>query len=125
MERQTISIDMTPGSGQIKRLNLTKNDTNRPLGVYITESGTPFDCSNLSPSLHIRTPSGDHKTSTVAVDATESNLIIWETSLIETEESGRNMAQIRFSSGSDDIGSSSFVEFVQDVNEQANEPTTP
>ena len=113
MDRQTITVDIAPGSGPIQRIRLSQGDIGRPMGVYIIQNGVALDCSAYSAELYILKPDGKFYTTQATVDATETNLIKWETALQETPVAGACAAQIRITAGDDDIGTARFVEFVE------------
>ena len=113
MDRQTITVDIAPGSGPIQRIRLSQGDIGRPMGVYIIQNGVALDCSAYSAELYILKPDGKFYTTQATVDATETNLIKWETALQETPVAGACAAQIRIKAGDDDIGTARFVEFVE------------
>lgn len=113
MDRQTITVDIAPGSGPIQRIRLSQGDIGRPMGVYIIQNGLALDCSAYSAELYILKPDGKFYTTQATVDATETNLIKWETALQETPVAGACAAQIRITAGDDDIGTARFVEFVE------------
>lgn len=113
MERQTITVDIAPGNNQIQRLKSSQGDIGRPLGVYITQNGVALDCSAYTADLYILKPDGNYFTATVTVDATEHNLITWETAKQETPVAGDCAAQIRILSNGDDVGTARFVEYVE------------
>ena len=113
MERQTITVDIAPGNSQVERLGSSQGDIGRPMGVYIIQNGVALDCSAYSAELYIIKPDGKFYTTQATVDATEKNLIKWETALQETPVAGACAAQIRIAAGDDDIGTARFVEFVE------------
>jgi len=113
MERQTITVDIAPGNNQIQRLKSSQGDIGRPLGVYITQNGVALDCSAYTADLYILKPDGNYFTATATVDATEHNLITWETAKQETPVAGDCAAQIRILSNGDDVGTARFVEYVE------------
>lgn len=113
MERQVITVDIAPGNSQVERLGSSQGDIGRPMGVYIVQNGVALDCSAYSAELYILKPDGKFYTTQATVDATEKNLIKWETALQETPVAGACAAQIRIAAGVDDIGTARFVEFVE------------
>lgn len=113
MERQTITVDIAPGNNQIQRLKSSQGDIGRPLGVYIAQNGVALDCSAYTADLYILKPDGNYFTATATVDATEHNLITWETAKQETPVAGDCAAQIRILSNGDDVGTARFVEYVE------------
>lgn len=113
MERQTITVDIAPCNNQIQRLKSSQGDIGRPLGVYITQNGVALDCSAYTADLYILKPDGNYFTATATVDATEHNLITWETAKQETPVAGGCAAQIRILSNGDDVGTARFVEYVE------------
>jgi lysophospholipase L1-like esterase len=113
MERQIITVDIAPGNNQIQRLKSSQGDIGRPLGVYITQNGVALDCSAYTADLYILKPDGNYFTATATVDATEHNLITWETAKQETPVAGDCAAQIRILSNGDDVGTARFVEYVE------------
>ena len=113
MERQTITVDIAPGNNQIQRLKSSQGDIGRPLGVYIIQNGAALDCSAYTADLYILKPDGNYFTATATVDATEHNLITWETAKQETPVAGDCAAQIRILSNGDDVGTARFVEYVE------------
>jgi len=113
MERQVITVDIAPGNSQVERLGTSQGDIGRPMGVYIIQNGVALDCSAYSAELYILKPDGKFYTTQATVDATETNLIKWDTALQETPVAGACAAQIRIASGDDDIGTARFVEFVE------------
>ena len=113
MERQIITVDIAPGYNKVERLKSSQGDIGRPLGVYITQNGTALDCSAYTADLYILKPDGNFFTGTVTVDATEHNLITWDTAEQETPVAGECAAQIRILNNGDDIGTARFVEYVE------------
>jgi hypothetical protein len=113
MERQIITVDIAPGYNKVERLKSSQGDIGRPLGVYITQNGTALDCSAYTADLYILKPDGNFFTGTATVDATEHNLITWETAKQETPVAGDCAAQIRILNNGDDIGTARFVEYVE------------
>lgn len=113
MTRQTITVDIAPGKDPVKRLNLTQGDIGRPLGVYIKQNGTPLDCSAYTVEFCISKPDGNFFTGIATVDATEHNLITWETFEQETPLAGECFAQIRIKQGQVNVGAANFVEYIE------------
>lgn len=113
MTRQTITVDIAPGKDPVKRLNLTQGDVGRPLGVYIKQNDVALDCSAYTAELYVLKPDGNYFSTLVTVDATESNLITWNTALQETPLAGECAAQIRIRQGSVNIGTAEFVEYIE------------
>ena len=113
MERQVITVDIAPGNRQVERLGSSQGDIGRPMGVYVIQNGVALDCSAYSAELYILKPDGKFYTTQATVDATEKNLIKWETALQETPVAGACEAQIRIAAGDEDIGTARFVEFVE------------
>lgn len=113
MERQVITVDIAPGNSQVERLGSSQGDIGRPMGVYVIQNGVALDCSAYSAELYILKPDGKFYTTQATVDATEKNLIKWETALQETPVAGACAAQIRIAAGDEDIGTARFVEFVE------------
>ena len=58
MDRQTITVDIAPGSGPIQRIRLSQGDIGRQLGVYIIQNGAAVDCSGYSAHLYVLKPDG-------------------------------------------------------------------
>ena len=113
MTRQTITVDIVPGKDPVKRLNMTQGDIGRSLGVYIKQNGTPLDCSAYTVELYVLKPDGNYFSSLVTVDATEHNLITWNTAQQETPLFGECAAQIRIRQGTNNIGTAEFVEYIE------------
>lgn len=113
MQRQTIEVDIVPGKGPVKRLAATQGDIGRQLGVYVKQNGIPLDCSAYTVELYVLKPDGNYFSSLVTVDATESNLITWNTAQQETPLFGECAAQIRIRQGTINIGTAEFVEYIE------------
>ena len=113
MERQIITVDISPQKGIIPRLKVSQGDIGRPLGVNIIQDGVALDCSAYTADLYVLKSDGNYFVSTVTVDSTETNLIKWNTAEQETIVSGECAAQIRITHGEEDIGTARFVEYVE------------
>jgi len=113
MERQIITVDISPQKGIIPRLKVSQGDIGRPLGVNIIQDGVALDCSTYTADLYVLKSDGNYFVSNVTIDSTETNLIKWDTAEQETIVSGECAAQIRIMKGSDDIGTARFVEYVE------------
>ena len=113
MERQTITVDISPHRGMVPQLRVSQGDIGRPLGVYIMQDGAALDCSSYTADLYILKADGNYYVEHVTVDSTETNLITWETAEQETPVAGECAGQIRILQGEDDIGTARFVEYVE------------
>ena len=113
MDRQTITVDISPGKDPIKRLCVTQGDVGRPLGVYIKQNGTALDCSDYTVDLYVLKPDGNYYSVAAEVDSDENNLVTWDTAEQETILAGDCPAQIRISDSSVDIGTAEFIEYVE------------
>jgi len=113
MERQIITVDISPHRGMVPQLRVSQGDIGRPLGVYIMQDGAALDCSSYSADLYILKSDGNYYVTPATVDSTETNLIIWSTELQETPVAGECAGQIRITHGEDDIGTARFVEYVE------------
>ena len=113
MNRQTITVDLSPGKDPIKRLSVTQGDTGRPLGVYIKQDGAAFDLTDYSVELYVLKPDGNYYYAEVEVDSDESNLVVWDTAEQETILAGDCEAQIRVVDGSVNVGTAEFIEYVE------------
>ena len=113
MERQIITVDISPHRGMVPQLRVSQGDIGRPLGVYIMQDGAALDCSSYSADLYILKSDGNYYVAPATVDSTETNLIIWSTEVQETPVAGECAGQIRIRHGEDDIGTARFVEYVE------------
>lgn len=113
MNRQTITVDIAPGSGPVQRLKVSQGDIGRPLGVYIIQNGAPLDCSGYNADLYVLKPDGNYYVTSATVETTPTNLVTWITAAQETPISGECKAQIRIRENGNDIGTANFVEFVE------------
>lgn len=110
MDRQTITVDIAPGSGPIQRIRLSQGDIGRQLGVYIIQNGAAVDCSGYSAHLYVLKPDKNYYEKTCSIS---SNLISWETAEQETPLAGECKAQIRITSNGMDIGTANFIEAIE------------
>lgn len=113
MERQIISVDISPRKGIIPQLRVAQGDIGRPLGVYIMQDGAALDCSSYTADLYVLKADGNYFVAHATIDSTTNNLVTWETAEQETPVAGECAAQIRIMSGADDIGTARFVEYVE------------
>lgn len=113
MTRQTITVDIAPGKDPVKRLSMTQGDIGRQLGVYIKQNDAVLDCSGYTAKLYVLKPDGNYFSSLLTIDATEHNLITWETAQQETPLAGECAAQIRIRQGTINIGTAEFVEYIE------------
>ena len=110
MDRQTITVDIAPGSGPIQRIRLSQGDIGRQLGVYIIQNGAAVDCSGYSAHLYVLKPDGNYYEKSCSIS---SNLITWTTAAQETPLAGECKAQIRITSNGMDIGTANFIEAIE------------
>ena len=110
MDRQTITVDIAPGSGPIQRIRLSQGDIGRQLGVYIIQNGAAVDCSGYSAHLYVLKPDKNYYEKTCSIS---SNLISWETAEQETPLAGECKAQIRITANGQDIGTANFIEAIE------------
>lgn len=110
MDRQTITVDIAPGSGPIQRIRLSQGDIGRQLGVYIIQNGAAVDCSGYSAHLYVLKPDGNYYERTCSIS---SNLITWTTAAQETPLAGECKAQIRITASGQDIGTANFIEAIE------------
>lgn len=110
MDRQTITVDIAPGSGPIQRIRLSQGDIGRQLGVYIIQNGAAVDCSGYSAHLYVLKPDKNYYEKTCSIS---SNLISWETAEQETPLAGECKAQIRITASGQDIGTANFIEAIE------------
>jgi hypothetical protein len=110
MDRQTITVDIAPGSGPIQRIRLSQGDIGRQLGVYIIQNGAAVDCSGYSAHLYVLKPDKNYYEKTCSIS---SNLISWETAEQETPLAGECKAQIRITANGMDIGTANFIEAIE------------
>lgn len=110
MDRQTITVDIAPGSGPIQRIRLSQGDIGRQLGVYIIQNGAAVDCSGYSAHLYVLKPDKNYYEKTCSIS---SNLISWETAEQETPLAGECKAQIRITANGMDIGTANFIEVIE------------
>lgn len=110
MDRQTITVDIAPGSGPIQRIRLSQGDIGRQLGVYIIQNGAAVDCSGYSAHLYVLKPDGNYYERTCSIS---SNLITWTTAAQETPLAGECKAQIRITANGMDIGTANFIEAIE------------
>ena len=113
MERQTVSVDISPRKGIVPQLRVSQGDIGRPLGVYVMQDGAALDCSGYTADLYVLKADGNYYVVHVTVDSTIKNLITWDTAEQETPVAGECAAQIRIMQGTDDIGTARFVEYVE------------
>lgn len=113
MKRQTIIVDITPGSDSVKRLNMVQGDINRPLGVYIVQNGKALDCNVYDLELYVLKPDGNYFSKLIGVDPDVPNLAVWETSAQETPLAGDCEAEIRLRKNSINVGTASFMEAIE------------
>lgn len=113
MDRQTITVDISPGKNPIKRLCVTQGDKGRPLGVYITKDGSAFDLTGYSAELYVLKPDKNYYSAVVNVDSDENNLVVWATAEQETPLEGECLAQIRIRQGDLNVGTADFIEYVE------------
>lgn len=110
MDRQTITVDIAPGSGPIQRIRLSQGDIGRQLGVYIIQNGAAVDCSGYSAHLYVLKPDGNYYEKSCSIS---SNLITWTTAAQETPLAGECKAQIRITANGMDIGTANFIEAIE------------
>ena len=110
MDRQTITVDIAPGSGPIQRIRLSQGDIGRQLGVYIIQNGAAVDCSGYSAHLYVLKPDGNYYEKSCSIS---SNLITWTTAAQETPLAGECKAQIRITASGQDIGTANFIEAIE------------
>ena len=111
MDRQIITVDIAPGSNAQQRLLVAQGDIGRPLGVRIIQNGAPLDCSDYSAFLYVLKPDHNYYECTCTVE--DDSLICWETAEQETPIAGECLAAIRIMDQDTDIGTATFVEFVE------------
>ena len=111
MDRQIITVDIAPGSNAQQRLLVSQGDIGRPLGVRIIQNGAPLDCSDYSAFLYVLKPDHNYYECTCTVE--DDSLICWETAEQETPVAGECLAAIRIMDQDTDIGTATFVEFVE------------
>lgn len=111
MDRQTITVDIAPGSNAQQRLLVSQGDIGRPLGVRIIQNGAPLDCSDYTAFLYVLKPDHNYYECTCTVE--DDSLICWETAEQETPVAGECLAAIRIMDQDHDIGTATFIEFVE------------
>lgn len=111
MDRQIITVDIAPGSNAQQRLMVSQGDIGRPLGVRVIQNGAPLDCSDYSAFLYVLKPDHNYYECTCTVE--DDSLICWETAEQETPVAGECLAAIRIMDQDTDIGTATFVEFVE------------
>ena len=111
MDRQIITVDIAPGSNAQQRLMVSQGDIGRPLGVRIIQSGLPLNCTGYTAHLYVLKP--DHNYYECTCTISNNNLISWDTAEQETPVAGECLAEIRITSGTNDIGTACFVEYVE------------
>lgn len=111
MDRQIITVDIAPGSNAQQRLLVAQGDIGRPLGVRVIQNGAPLDCSDYSAFLYVLKPDHNYYECTCTVE--DDSLICWETAEQETPVAGECLAAIRIMDQDTDIGTATFVEFVE------------
>ena len=111
MDRQIITVDIAPGSNAQQRLLVAQGDIGRPLGVRVIQNGAPLDCSDYSAFLYVLKPDHNYYECTCTVE--DDSLICWETAEQETPVAGECLAAIRIMDQDHDIGTATFVEFVE------------
>lgn len=117
MERQTITVDITPEGYAGKRLKVSQFDVDRPLGVYIEQDGEPLDCSAYTAQLFISKPD---KTRYERVCTIDGNLVMWETKEQETIVAGICIAEIRITDNGRNVGTANFTEWVEESSADLN-----
>jgi len=111
MDRQIITVDIAPGSNAQQRLMVSQGDIGRPLGVKIIQNGLPLNCTGYTAHLYVLKP--DHNYYECTCTISNNNLISWDTAEQETPVAGECLAEIRITSGTNDIGTATFIEFVE------------
>ena len=111
MDRQVITVDIAPGSNAQQRLMVSQGDIGRPLGVRIIQNGLPLNCTGYTAHLYVLKP--DHNYYECTCTISNNNLISWDTAEQETPVAGECLAEIRITSGTNDIGTACFVEYVE------------
>ena len=111
MDRQIITVDIAPGSNAQQRLLVSQGDIGRPLGVRVIQNGAPLDCSDYTAFLYVLKPDHNYYECTCTVE--DDSLICWETAEQETPVAGECLAAIRIMDQDTDIGTATFVEFVE------------
>lgn len=111
MDRQVITVDIAPGSNAQQRLLVAQGDIGRPLGVRIIQNGLPLNCTGYTAHLYVLKP--DHNYYECTCTISNNNLISWDTAEQETPVAGECLAEIRITSGTNDIGTACFVEYVE------------
>lgn len=111
MDRQIITVDIAPGSNAQQRLLVAQGDIGRPLGVKVIQNGAPLDCSDYTAFLYVLKPDHNYYECTCTVE--DDSLICWETAEQETPVAGECLAAIRIMDQDTDIGTATFVEFVE------------
>ena len=111
MDRQIITVDIAPGSNAQMRLLVSQGDIGRPLGVRVIQNGAPLDCSDYTAFLYVLKPDHNYYECTCTVE--DDSLICWETAEQETPVAGECLAAIRIMDQDTDIGTATFVEFVE------------
>lgn len=111
MDRQVITVDIAPGSNAQQRLLVAQGDIGRPLGVRVIQNGLPLNCTGYTAHLYVLKP--DHNYYECTCTISNNNLISWDTAEQETPVSGECLAEIRITSGTNDIGTACFVEYVE------------
>ena len=111
MDRQIITVDIAPGSNAQQRLLVSQGDICRPLGVRIIQNGAPLDCSDYTAFLYVLKPDHNYYECTCTVE--DDSLVCWETAEQETPVAGECLAAIRIMDQDHDIGTATFVEFVE------------
>lgn len=111
MDRQIITVDISPGSNAQQRLLVAQGDIGRPLGVRIIQNGAPLDCSDYTAFLYVLKPDHNYYECTCTVE--NDSLICWATAEQETPVAGECLAAIRIMDQDQDIGTATFVEYVE------------
>ena len=111
MDRQVITVDIAPGSNAQQRLLVSQGDIGRPLGVRVIQNGAPLDCSDYTAFLYVLKPDHNYYECTCTVE--DDSLICWETAEQETPIAGECLAAIRIMDQDHDIGTATFVEYVE------------
>lgn len=111
MDRQIITVDIAPGSNVQQRLLVAQGDIGRPLGVRVIQNGAPLDCSDYTAFLYVLKPDYNYYECTCTVE--DDSLVCWETAEQETPVAGECLAAIRIMDQDHDIGTATFVEYVE------------
>lgn len=109
MDATYINVDLSPGSAP-GVLNVSQNDSGRPLGVKLFLNGAAFTLTGYGATVETLKPDGNLVTIAGTVSG---NMVTWSTTEQQTAVAGKCMSEVRITDGSADIGSANFILMVE------------